>query len=170
MQDREFGEVLADIRDRLDVPLTLRVRQARVFMSAVILTLGTMAMALRGQRKLPSAFAIGLPNFEEDTEFVFAQFKTLDGLRCNAIQAEQAKELFQDVMERMQHRHMYEKVRWLSAMQAGIFLSSLTMVLLIASAVINLLTAHTGANAALLTIFIAVQVIASIISYKVFWS
>ena len=170
MIEQEFGEVLAEIRDHLDVPLACRVSQPRVFGAAVILTLGVMAVALRGPRRLPTPGAIGLPEFEDDADDVLREFKNLDGLRCNSIQVEQAKELFHEVMARLQHRQLHEKARWLSAVQAGIFLSSLAMMLLVTSSILALLTIHSAVNMVFMALFVGIQLIASIIADRVFLS
>ena len=165
MQHQDFGETLAEIRDHFDVPLTIRVQQWRVFGIAVIMTLGFLAVLLRGNRRLPSPLVIGCPNFTEEADLVFDAFRRLDGLRCNSMQAEQARELFRDLMMQREHRHTHEMMLWLGAVQAGIFLSSLSMMLLLVSAIMALWTNHN--ETVFLVAFLVIQAVASVICYRI---
>jgi hypothetical protein len=168
VEHQDFGETLADIRDHFDVPLTIRVQQWRVFGTAVIMTLGFVAVLLRGSRHLPPAVMTGYPNFSEEADRVFDAFKRLDGLRCNQMQVQQARELFGDLMTQRQQRHAHEMMLWLGAVQAGIFLSSLAMTLLLVSAIMAVWTNHN--DTMFLVIFLAIQAIASVICYKTYLS
>lgn len=162
----EFGEALADIRDRLDGPLPIRVSQTRVFITSALTMFGFVTLALH--RKVPSPTAMGLPNFKGDDAHVFDAFKALDGLRCNSMQAQQAEELYSDLTFRYHQRNAYEWCLWRNAMQAGMFLSALLMSLLTMGAIMALLTDHLFANMVLLVIFLSIAAIAGILCHWMF--
>lgn len=160
MQD--FGEALADIHDRLNVALPVRVRRWRVFLAAYVEALSGITVLVRRHRRDST---LGLPNYNADADMVVSEFQSLEGQSCTSAQIEQAQDMFQWAMALRQRRMEEEQRVWLSAVQAGLFLGSLTVTLLLLSALLSLITDHPWVNV-FIVLFILTQAIAGFICYK----
>ena len=164
MQD--FGEALADIRDRLEGPLPIRVSQTRVFLVSALVMFGFLAVCAR--RRVPPPSDMGLPDFRGEDDYVFQQFKDLTGIPCNSMQVEQARELFSQLMQQRHARNACEWCLWRNAVQAGMFLAGLTMALLVVSGLLAIATDHQFANMVVLSSFIVISVVAGIVCRVVY--
>lgn len=156
----DFGEVLVDVRDRLNVPLQ-RVRPMRVFLTVVIELLGTIIVRLiRGDYE-PS-YRLSLPDIQTEIVTMKAEFDKLNGMQASQQQIEQAHAFFNAELARRQSHFSHQCDLWLDATRAGLFVGLLIPVLLGTSMFLATITEHVRAAVALGILYIGIHVLAGV--------
>lgn len=153
----DFGEVLVDIRDHFADPLPSRVKPVHVFTAVMLESLGAMLLKAWGYRS-----PIRVPNFEADITSIQHHFEGLRDLPCTRDQIDQAQDLLHNTLARFQTRIHREYELWFAAAQAGAFLGTLIIILLLASAMMCLLTHRLVGDSICLSLVIAIEGIAGI--------
>ena len=156
----DFGETLVDIRERLADPLPVRLRRSRVFLTAFLETFAAMPLRLMKRDFLPSVTVhpnVRLARFEDDLDRLLGEFKVLRDRDCTLEQANQARAVLDAALANQQARWSYEQNLWNTAVQAGMFLGTLSSTLLMIGASMSMITDHPAVNLYLIVAFLLSQ-------------
>lgn len=117
MQD--FGESLVDIRDRLSVPLPLRVQRVRLFILSFTETFCTLFIRLLSRRY--QFVQSRLPRGDSGINDVRDAFAGLKDMHATVDQINQANELFMQEMGRRMARATFELDTCVRIVRAAMF-------------------------------------------------
>jgi hypothetical protein len=163
----DFGEYLIDVRERLEVPLPLRVQPWRVFLASSVETycMGSLVIIRRDYRP----FVVppnGLSTPHIDLGVVVQEFDTLKGLTASPEQIEQARTAFHEQVNRRCQRLDRELTLWVSAAQSGTFLGMLFFGLLLACLCMSVMNGHSLLIIVISLTYVVSQIVAVIICLK----
>ncbi len=136
---QDFGEYLVEIRDQLDVPLPVRVRGWRVFLGIFLESFCALALSRCNYRSIVEKHD-GLTEPTVDIDEVLHAFKRLENLTASREQIEQARDTFNEQMQRRCDRFKYELHIWFQALQSGGFLGTLVFTMIFTSGILSSLT------------------------------
>ena len=165
MVQDDFGEELADVRERLSAPLPVRIISWHVFLAVTLETFARGAIVvLARDHQTVTDLTTWLPKPSSDLQEVVDSFEGLKQLQPTSMQMQQANDVFLDQMERRCDRYNVELTRWWRVATAAVFLGNLIILLCGVSTILSALSVSYR-----ISLIIAISQVLAQISIALIW-